>query len=59
MEELARNQFIQGVASPTVQVELMKEMPDTIDAAVETAQKLEAVELAQKRLYRERRGSDK
>ena len=39
MEELARNQFIQGVASPTVQVELMKEMPDTIDAAVETAQK--------------------
>ena len=57
-EELVRNQFIQGVASPTVQVELMKEMPDTIDAVVETARKLEAVELAQKRLYRERRGSD-
>ena len=36
----------------------MKEMPDTIDAAVETARKLKAVELAQKRFYRERRGSD-
>ncbi|KAL5484542.1 hypothetical protein EMCRGX_G021061 [Ephydatia muelleri] len=33
-------------------------MPDTIDAAVETARKLKAVELAQKRFYRERRGSD-
>ena len=33
-------------------------MPDTIDAAAETARKLEAVELAHKRLYRERMCSD-
>ena len=56
--ELVRIQFIQGVASPTVQVQWMKEMPATIDAALETARKLVAVELAQKRLYRERRGSE-
>ena len=58
MKELVRNQFIQGIASPIVQVQLMKDMPNTIDAAVETALKLEAVELAQKWLYRERRDSD-
>ena len=47
-KELVCNQCIQGVATCTVQVQLMKDMSSTIDAEVEMAWKLEAVELAQK-----------
>ncbi|KAL5463883.1 hypothetical protein EMCRGX_G032831 [Ephydatia muelleri] len=43
LEELVRNQFIQGFVSPTVQMQLMKGMPRSINDAVpvELARKLE------------------
>ena len=43
-EMLTRNQFIQGISSPSVQVQLMKDMPKTVSEAVATARRLEAVE---------------
>ena len=49
-EMLTRNQFIQGISSPSVQVQLMKDMPKTVSEAVATARRLEAVEAAHKRL---------
>ena len=36
--EVTRNQFIQGIESSSVQLILMKEMPKTLDVAVELAQ---------------------
>ena len=55
IEELVRNQFIQGLVSPTVQMQLMKDMPHSINDAVELARKLETAEQAQRRLCQERR----
>ena len=55
LEELVRNQFIQGLVSPTVQMQLMKDMPRSINDAVELARKLETAEQAQRRLCQERR----
>ena len=49
LEELVRNQFIQGLVSPTVQMQLMKDMPHSINDAVELARKLETAEQAQRR----------
>ena len=43
-EMLTRNQFIQGILSPSVQVQLMKDMPKSVSDAVATARRLEAVE---------------
>lgn len=57
-KELVRNQFIQGVHSSSVQLQLMKEMPATIDAALELARKLEMVETSQNRLHRSRQPAD-
>ena len=50
--ELARNQFIQGVHSSSTQLWLMKEMPESVEEALVLATQQEAVEIAQKRLYR-------
>ena len=50
--EVARNQFIQGLESPSVQLILMKEMPKTLDVAVELAQHQCRIEAAQKQLCR-------
>ena len=36
--EVARNQFIQEIESPSVQLIPMKEMPKTLNVAVELAQ---------------------
>ncbi|KAL5503656.1 hypothetical protein EMCRGX_G010639 [Ephydatia muelleri] len=55
LEELVRNQFIQGSVSPTVQMQLMKDMPHSINDAVELARKLETAEQAQRCLCQERR----
>ena len=46
---LTRNQFIQGILSPSVQVQLMKDMPKSVSDAVATARRLEAVEATHKR----------
>jgi hypothetical protein len=51
-QELVRNQFIQGVLSPTIQLRLMREMTASLEAALEEAGKLESIEAAQKRLQR-------
>ena len=48
--EMARNQFIQGVQSSKTQLELMKEKPRTLERALQAAQAMEAVEVAQKRM---------
>eukprot|EP00731_Ephydatia_muelleri_P037077 Em0391g6a len=57
LEELVRNQFIQGLVSPTMQLQmqLMKDMPHSINDAMELARKLETAEQAQRRLCQERR----
>ena len=47
-EMLTRNQFIQGILSPSVQVQLMKDMPKSVSDAVATARRLEAVEATHK-----------
>ena len=51
-QELLRNQFIQLVRSPTVQLLLMKEVPKTLDDALKLACRQETVESAQKQLRR-------
>ena len=48
--EMARNQFINGVLSSTIQLKLMQERPPELDDAVTLATQLEAVELAQRSL---------
>ena len=48
--EMARNHFVQGVRSPTIQLALMKEKPVSFEKALELAQAQEAVEAAQRRL---------
>ena len=51
-QEAARNQFVQGLDSPSIQLVLMKEMPRSLDAAIELAQQQHCIELAQKQLNR-------
>ncbi len=53
-QELVRNQFIQGIRSATVQLQLMRDRPGTPDGALQLATRLETVELAQKRLRSEK-----
>ena len=42
------------VNSPSIQLQLMREMPATLDQALDLARRLESVELAQKRLHWEK-----
>ena len=51
IKELLRNQFIQGLRSSSVQLELMKEKPSTLDEALQLANWQESIEAAQKRLH--------
>ncbi len=53
--EVLRNHFIQGVSSPSVQLRLMREMPTTLEDALDLAVKQQSVETAQQRLHREMR----
>ena len=46
---MARNQFIQGIQSTTIQLALMKEQPGSLDEALSYARKQETVELAPKK----------
>ncbi|KAL5488641.1 hypothetical protein EMCRGX_G017617 [Ephydatia muelleri] len=49
------NWFVINLVSPIVQMQLMKDMPRSINDAVELARKLETAEQAQRRLCQERR----
>ena len=51
--QLVRDQFVQGVCSSTVQLRLMKVMPNTLDEALQLAIQQESVETAQRRLSKE------
>ena len=51
---LIRNQFIQGVSSSSIQVQLLKEMPKSVKDAATLARRLETVEMAHRRLQTER-----
>jgi Fe-S cluster assembly scaffold protein SufB len=53
-QEVLRNQFMQGVRSSSVQLQLMKGMPPTPEDALKLASQLEAVEEAQNRLQKDR-----
>lgn len=48
--ELLRNQFVQGVCLPSVQLKLMKEMPASLEDVLTMANQIQTVEEAQKRL---------
>ena len=50
--QMAKNEFVQEIRSPTTQLALMKEKPSSFEKALELAQAQEAVETAQKRLQR-------
>ena len=42
--QLVRDQFVQGLCSSTVQLRLMKEMPNTLDEVLQLAIQQESVE---------------
>ena len=48
--QTARNEFIQAIQSPSIQLLLMKEQPDTLDGALMLARRQQSVKLAQKNL---------
>lgn len=56
--EIARNQFIQGLESPSIQLALMKQKPVNLEEAIGLAKSQYAVELAQKRLQKKKPCSD-
>ena len=51
--EIARNQFIQGILSSTIQLKLLIDSPETLDDAVKLAYRLQTAELAQAHLKAE------
>eukprot|EP00731_Ephydatia_muelleri_P003031 Em0001g3031a len=51
--EVARNQFIQGILSSTIQLKLLTDLPETLDDAVKLAYRLQTAELAQEHLKAE------
>ena len=51
---LVRDQFIHGLHSPKIQLELMKETPTTVGETLELAQKQLSLEVAQKQLLQQR-----
>ena len=53
--EMARNQFINGVLSSSIQLKLMKEQPETLDSGVALACQLESIEAAQHSYKRQNR----
>ena len=48
VKELPRNQFVHGIHSSSIQFKLMKELPATIDEALQNATRWELVEVAQR-----------
>ena len=54
IKELLRNQFIHGIRSSSIQLELMKELPASMDEALQKPTQQELVEAAQRRLHKEK-----
>ncbi|KAL5501942.1 hypothetical protein EMCRGX_G008625 [Ephydatia muelleri] len=52
--EMARQQFVHGVSSPSIQMRLLKKGPETLEAALELARQWESAELAQQSLRGEK-----
>ena len=55
--EMAREQFIHGVISSSVQMRLLRKQPESLEAALALASQWESVELAQQSLRGEKQGS--
>ena len=53
-QEVLRSQFVQGIRSSSVQLWLMREMPESMEEALKIASKQETVENAQRRLHKEK-----
>ena len=53
--DILMSQFIHGIQSPSIQLHLMREKPDTLDDALQRAVQHESVESAQKRLHKEKK----
>ena len=56
-QEVLRNQFIQGITSPLVQLRLIRDMPATLDDVLKLFIQLQTVEAAQKRLHQDMHSS--
>ena len=54
--EMAREQFIHGVISPSVQMRLLRKQPESLEAALALASQWKSVELAQQCLRGEKQG---
>ena len=54
VKKLPRNQFVHGIRSSSIQLELMKNLPGTMDGALQKATQLELVEAAQRWLHKEK-----
>lgn len=54
VKEVLRNQFIHGLRSSSIQLELMKKMPGSMDEVLQISNQQELVEMAQKRLHEEK-----
>jgi hypothetical protein len=54
IKELLRNRFIHGIHSSSIQLELMKNLPGSMDEALQKATQQELVEAAQRRLCKEK-----
>ena len=54
VKKLLRNQFVHGICSSSIQLELMKNLPGTMDEALQKATQQELVEAAQRRLHKEK-----
>ena len=48
VKKLLRNQFVHNIRSSSIQFKLMKELPATIDEALQKATRRELVEVAQR-----------
>ena len=56
--QITRNQFIQGVESPSIQLVLMREHPTTLEDTLKLARQRETVETAQKHLQQGKKNFD-
>ena len=54
VKELLRIQFVHGICSSSIQFELMKNLPGTMDEALQKATQQELVEAAQRQLHKEK-----
>ena len=53
-QEILKSQFIQGIRSSSIQLWLMRDIPGTLEETLRIASQQETVEMAQKRLHKEK-----